>query len=280
MSKAHMRKIQEQYNDIFSKLEKTEDYGRFLEFLISQSEMTLGFTGAGVSTESGIPDYRSAGSLWEKNKFIPYDAFMKSEKNRVESWKRKFVMDDVFGLAQPGIPHKAFANCVQKKKMSAIITQNIDGLHQVSGVPDQNMIELHGNATYATCLSCSKRYELNLIRQEFEKTQKAPVCEECGGIVKDAIISFGQAMPEQAMRRAQENTLACDLFIVAGSSLVVYPAAGFPLLAKENGATLVILNRDPTELDRYADFVIHGELGSILQPLVRSEFQIIEFSLE
>jgi len=145
--------------------------------------------------------------------------------------------------------------------MSAIITQNVDGLHQRSGVPDAKVIELHGNATYASCLDCGHRHELGPIKKAFLGNGKLPLCVKCDGIVKTATISFGQAMPEIAMARAQDETMACDLFIVLGSSLVVYPAAGFPRIAKRKGARLVIVNRDQTDQDSDADMVIHDEIG-------------------
>jgi NAD-dependent deacetylase len=149
-----------------------------------------------------------------------------------------------------------------------VITQNIDGLHHESGLSPERVIELHGNGTYATCLSCGRRHELVDIRARFESDGAAPVCETCGGIVKSATISFGQAMPENALRRAQALTLACDLFLVVGSSLVVYPAAALPALAKQNGASLVIVNREPTAFDDVADLVIRAEIGVVLEPFV------------
>jgi NAD-dependent deacetylase len=145
-----------------------------------------------------------------------------------------------------------------------VITQNIDGLHQASGVPDRQVIELHGNTTYAACLDCDERHELAPIRAAFERDETPPVCVKCEGLVKTATISFGQSMPVLAMRRAEAETLAADLFIVLGSSLVVYPAAGFPELAKHNGAKLVIVNREETGLDRYADLVLHEPIGDTL----------------
>jgi NAD-dependent deacetylase len=185
---------------------------------------------------------------------------------REEAWRRKFVMDDLYAHAKPGRGHRALARLIETRRMSAIITQNIDGLHQASGVPEDRVIELHGNGTYARCLACARRYELADIRREFEMTGAAPQCE-CGGYIKSATISFGQAMPEMAMLRAEEETLACDLFIAIGSSLVVYPAAGFPLAAKRRGASLVIVNNEPTPLDEFADLVLRGDIGDFLDPL-------------
>jgi NAD-dependent deacetylase len=156
------------------------------------------------------------------------------------------------------------ATLVNRGKASAVITQNIDGLHQASGVPASRVIELHGNTTYAHCLDCAHRYEIEDIRVEFERTGEAPCCVSCGGHVKTATVSFGQSMPPAAMIRAEEETLASDLFITIGSSLVVYPAAGFPEIAVRNGSRLVILNREPTGLDPYADLVLHREIGATL----------------
>jgi NAD-dependent deacetylase len=153
---------------------------------------------------------------------------------------------------------------VKQGKVAAVITQNIDGLHVKSGVPADRVIELHGNGTYAACLDCRTRYELAPILDAFRADETLPLCEACGGIVKSATISFGQAMPEAEMARAKAATLDCDLFISIGSSLVVYPAAGFPVLAKENGAKLAILNREPTGIDAIADLVLHREIGDTL----------------
>ena len=235
--------------------------------LVAESDTVAGFTGAGISTESGVPDFRSS-SPWMRNKPIPFDAFLQSEEVLREDWRRKFTMDDLYRDARPSRGHLALASLVQQGKMPAVITQNIDGLHHASGIPAERIIELHGNGTYATCLSCSLRHELDSIRRRFEAQALAPRCDSCGGIVKAATISFGQAMPEAAMRRAEELALACDLFIVVGSSLVVYPAAALPALAKQNGAALVIINREPTPLDEIADLVIRGEIGSVLEPFI------------
>ena len=235
-----------------------------LHELIGSAKRIVAFTGAGISTESGIPDFRSPGGIWTKYQPIYFDDFMSSEEMRREAWRRKFATDETMQKAEPNAGHRALAKLVERGKMTAIITQNVDGLHQRSGVPESRIIELHGNATYATCLDCGQRYELEPIRKAFLGKGTLPVCEKCEGIVKTATISFGQAMPEIPMLRAQEETLACDLFIVLGSSLVVYPAAGFPRVAKKNGAGLVIINRDPTDQDDDADLVVHAEIGPTL----------------
>ncbi|HYZ41163.1 MAG TPA: Sir2 family NAD-dependent protein deacetylase, partial [Stellaceae bacterium] len=192
---------------------------------IARASRAVVFTGAGISTESGIPDFRSPGGIWTKMAPIDFSDFLASEEARRETWRRRFAMEETFRQARPNRGHRAVAELVRHGKAGAVITQNIDGLHQASGIADDRVIELHGNTTYAHCLDCKTRYELEALRIAFERDEIAPVCEECGGFVKTATISFGQAMPEEAMRRAEIETLAADLFIVAGSSLVVYPAA-------------------------------------------------------
>ena len=247
--------------------ENEKEIGR-LRSMIAESKRAVVFTGAGHSTESGIPDFRSPGGIWTKYKPIEFSDFMASEEMRRESWRRKFASDSVIKKAQPNKGHLAVAKLVQQGKVSSVITQNIDGLHQLSGVPDEKVIELHGNATYAACLDCAKRIELEDVRKIFENNETLPVCDQCNGIIKTATISFGQAMPLAEMQAAESETLACDLFLAMGSSLVVYPAAGFPDLAKRNGARLVILNRDPTPLDGIADLVLNSEIGPTLSEVV------------
>lgn len=238
--------------------------------LFAQSQRMTGFTGAGISTECGVPDFRSPGSPWMKHRPIDFSLFIADPLAREEAWRRKFTMDDMYAGAQPGRGHRALASLVASGKMGSVITQNIDGLHQAAGTPADQVIELHGNGTYAKCLECGQRHELADVRREFERTGAAPECE-CGGVVKSATISFGQAMPEEEMRRAHEEALTCDLFIAIGSSLVVYPAAGFPILAKRNGATLVIVNREETQFDDAANLVLRGDIGSILSPFSASQ---------
>ena len=235
---------------------------------IRTARRAVAFTGAGISTESGVPDFRSPGSPWKQHAPIGYAEFMASDEARSEAWRRKFAMDDIYAGARPSRGHLALASLVRSGRLSSIITQNIDGLHQAAGLDADRVIELHGNGTYALCLDCGERHELDDIRHRFELTSRAPSCI-CGGIVKSATISFGQAMPTAAMKRAREATLSCDLFIAIGSSLVVHPAATFPMVARERGAELVIVNRDPTPLDDFADIVLRGDIGDILEPTVR-----------
>jgi NAD-dependent deacetylase len=226
------------------------------------------FTGAGISTESGIPDFRSPGGIWTRMAPIDFRDFVSSAEMRREAWRRRFAMEESFAAARPNAGHKAVAALVARGTASHVITQNIDNLHQDSGVPEEKVIEVHGNTRYAKCLECGARMELGPIRAHFEAHGEPPDCASCGGIVKTATISFGQAMPELEMARAEKATLDCDLFLVLGSSLVVYPAAGLPLLAKRNGARLVIVNREPTEQDGIADLVINGEIGPALSAAV------------
>jgi len=246
-----------------SRMNAAKDAARLAELLAAASRVVV-FTGAGISTESGIPDFRSPGGIWTQMAPIYFDDFLASETARRETWRRRFAMEDVFKGAAPNRGHRAVDALVRRGKVSSVITQNIDGLHQASGIPDEQVIELHGNTTYATCLDCNERYEIAALRVVFERDGAVPPCRRCHGLVKTATISFGQAMPEREMRRARIETLAADLFIVLGSSLVVYPAAGFPEIASRNGAGLVIVNREETGLDRIADLVVHRAIGDTL----------------
>jgi NAD-dependent deacetylase len=237
-----------------------------LRGLFDAASVIVPFTGAGISTECGIPDFRSPGGVWTKMAPIPFQDFMASDEMRAETWRRRFAMQDQFGTARPGRGHRALATLHRIGKARGVITQNIDNLHQASGIPAEDVIELHGNTTYATCLDCGKRYELDWVREQFEAAGEEAPCCGCGGYIKTATVSFGQAMPEAEMRRAQEWTLACDLFVAIGSARVVWAAAGFPLMAHRNGARLVIINREQTDFDDIADLVIRDDIGSVLAP--------------
>jgi NAD-dependent protein deacetylase/lipoamidase len=233
--------------------------------LLQASRRTVVFTGAGISTESGIPDYRSPGGIWSKFQPIDFDEFMASEEARREYWRRKFETHETVMQAEPNSGHRVIAEFVRLGKVAVVITQNVDGLHQASGIPRDLVIEIHGNTTYAHCLSCGEEYDLEPIRKTFLADHTLPECAACGGFVKTATISFGQAMPQEAMRRATAEATGCDLFLAIGSSLKVYPAAGLPALAKQAGAHLVIINREKTDLDHLADLVINGEIGPTLE---------------
>lgn len=236
--------------------------------MIAEAKTIIPFTGAGISTESGIPDFRSPGGLWARNRPIPYDEFVASQEVRDEAWRRRLDMEPIFAAAQPSRGHRALARLYKIGKVPAVITQNIDNLHQSSGFAGRHVVELHGNTTYARCIGCDKRHELLWAKQRFNATGTAPTCDDCGEPVKTATISFGQAMPEEAMRRASGLAQNCDLFLVVGSSLVVWPAAGMPVLAKNSGARLVIVNNEPTEQDDVADLVIRHDIGETLGPFV------------
>ena len=244
------------------------DFAR-LAAMIGEAATVVPFTGAGISTECGIPDFRSPGGLWSRNKPIPFDEFLASQEARNESWRRRFAMSDQFGDARPGRGHRALASLYRAGKVPAVVTQNIDNLHQASGIAPQHVVELHGNTTYALCLDCAQRYELAWVRRHMAAGNGcAPDCPACGGFIKTATVSFGQAMPDAAMRRAHDLAGNCDLFLAIGSSLVVWPAAGFPLMAKRNGARLVIINREPTEFDALADLVVRRDIGTVLEPFI------------
>jgi NAD-dependent deacetylase len=233
--------------------------------MIAEAGNVVVFTGAGISTESGVPDFRSPGGVWSRMKPILFQDFVASEEKRREAWTRTFSGAAGWTGAKPNSGHLAVARLVEAGKVIAVITQNVDNLHQDSGVPEAKVIELHGNASYATCLACGLRHELADLRSPFVERGDIPACRACGGIVKSATISFGQPMPEAQMARAEAATLAADLFVVLGSSLVVFPAAGFPLLAKRNGARLAIVNREATDQDAFADLVVHEEIGAVLE---------------
>ena len=221
------------------------------------------FTGAGLSTESGVPDYRSAGSPWRVHQPIGFKVFVEDPGMRAEAWRRKFAMDNLYAGAEPGAGHHALVRLAKAGRLHTIITQNIDGLQQAAGFPADRLVELHGNGTFARCLACGLRHDLGPIRARFESSGDIPVCA-CGGLVKSASIAFGQPLQADDLRRATEAALTCDLMLVIGSSLQVRPAARFPEIAKTRGAAVAIVNREPTPFDAAADLVIHDEIGSVL----------------
>jgi len=240
-----------------------------LAALIAASRDLVAFTGAGISTESGIPDFRSPGGIWSRYRPIDFREFVSSHQARRETWRRRIATGDTLAAARPNRGHQALATLLRRGILSRVITQNVDGLHQESGVPGDRVIELHGNATYASCLDCAERFEMAPLLDRFRATDEPPVCS-CGGWIKSATISFGQPMPERAMRAAEAAASTCDAFLVLGTSLRVYPAAGFPRLALESGARLAIVNREPTDLDPAAFVVHHGEIGPALAAAVEA----------
>jgi len=223
-----------------------------------------------MSTESGIPDFRSPGGIWTRMQPIEFQDFLSDPDARRLSWQRRLEMEETWNTVRPNAGHHAVAEMVMRGKASHVITQNIDGLHQQSGVPDERLVELHGSTRYAKCLDCGTRIEIPEVLAHFTVHGDAPDCAYCGGLVKTATISFGQPMPEGEMARADAAVRACDLMLVLGSSLVVYPAAGFPLQAKRQGAGLVILNREKTPLDGDADLVINAEIGPTLGSVIQT----------
>jgi NAD-dependent deacetylase len=236
-----------------------------LAAMIQEARRVVIFTGAGMSTESGIPDFRSPGGVWSRMQPIYFQDFVASEEKRREAWGRAFSGAAGWTGAKPNSGHFAVARLVQSGKAGVVITQNVDNLHQDSGVAEDRVIELHGNAGYAKCLECGLRHELADLKGPFVDAGVLPGCRACGGIVKTATISFGQPMPAGPVARAEAAARACDLFLVLGSSLVVYPAAGLPMIARRNGAALAIVNREPTDQDQFADLVLHDEIGPVLQ---------------
>ena len=235
--------------------------------LISESKAPVFFTGAGISTNSGIPDFRGPKGIWKTSQPIYFQDFVNSEEKRRESWERKFSNELNINKAKPNLGHQKIAEIMKKKDLSHLITQNVDNLHQDSGVDDDQITELHGNATYAKCLDCQLRYDLTELKESFLRTKEPPQCNECNGLIKTATISFGQAMPEEEMVIAQKKSISCDLFICIGTSLAVFPAADLPVLAKETGSKLVIINNEPTQMDHIADLVINRDISEVFSEI-------------
>jgi len=223
------------------------------------------FTGAGISTESGIPDFRSPGGIWTRYKPISFQEYMSSEKSRVEAWRRRLETYEAHKNAKPNIGHYFVHSLHQKGKLIGLITQNVDGLHSIAGLAEEKIVELHGSNRKIICMTCEKSFDPDEIVKRLVGDFASPKCDACGGILKSATISFGQPMPQQAMRQAQEWAERAQIFIIMGSSLQVQPAASFPVMAKRNGALLAIVNREPTPLDEYADFVHQGAIGAFCQ---------------
>ncbi|HXX34497.1 MAG TPA: Sir2 family NAD-dependent protein deacetylase [Thermodesulfobacteriota bacterium] len=231
---------------------------------IIRSKRVVVFSGAGLSTESGIPDFRSPGGIWDRYdpEDFTFQNFLASEASREKYWQMATEFYRPIKTAKPNQAHLAIAELERLGKLDCVITQNIDGLHFKAGNSEERVIELHGTAIFVSCLNCNKRYDRDEIQERIVRGQKAPRCDDCGGILKPATISFGQSMPERETQEAYHRSSTCDLFIVVGSSLVVQPAASMPLVAKRNGARLAIINRDPTPYDDIADAIVYGQAGS------------------
>ena len=239
---------------------------RRLTELFAQARAAVAFTGAGVSTESGIPDFRSPDGVWAR--FDPreftYQNFMGTHEGRRRYWALGRVTYPIIRAAEPGPAHRSLAALYHRGRLACCITQNIDGLHQRAGLPDDRVIELHGNATRARCLQCGYACSRDALHARLEEGIEVPDCPSCGGIVKPHTILFGEALPRAAVQEAERWATAADLCVVLGSSLVVYPAAYLPRQARRAGATLVIVNLEPTPLDREADLVIHARAGLVM----------------
>ncbi|HIJ19876.1 MAG TPA: NAD-dependent protein deacylase [Deltaproteobacteria bacterium] len=245
-------------------------YARGTEYLRSSQKILI-FTGAGLSTDSGIPDFRSPGGVWEK--YDPSDFyfqnFISSEISREKYWKMSTEMYETIKDAKPNRAHMAIRKLEEMGKLLAIVTQNIDHLHHKAGNSPEKIIELHGTAVTVSCLSCKKPYDRDEVQERIRSGIKAPSCDDCGGILKPDTVSFGQAMPEEEMNKAMMYAQQSDLCIVLGSSLVVYPAASVPVQAVRGGASLMIINRDPTPHDAQADLVIHDSVSDALEQMLK-----------
>ena len=234
---------------------------------LARSQAVVFFTGAGISTESGVPDFRSPGGVWTKYQPVLFQDFLASESARVQHWQLKKATYELFKTVQPNPAHYAIGEFEKRGQLLGLITQNIDGLHKLAGTSDEKLVELHGTDRFVTCLQCGKRYLPADVYEAWHDGLPTPTCGDCGGFLKSANVSFGQSMPVDAMRRAQAWSEQADVFIVVGSSLQVQPAASFPVIAKRSRALLAIVNRDPTPLDDLADFVHNGAIGMFFEQL-------------
>jgi NAD-dependent deacetylase len=235
--------------------------------LVRAARRGVAFTGAGISTESGIPDFRGPNGVWNTETPVYYQDFMASREARIRAWERGVRMHHRCGAAKPNDGHLVITELQRRGHLAAVVTQNIDGLHRDAG--NENVIELHGTNRYAACQHCRKEWPTSEIVARVEQGDPAPDCDACGGPIKARTISFGQAMPEKEMRLATEATMRADLYVAIGSSLVVEPAASFPRLAKQSGASLVIINNQETPLDDIADIVIREPIGKTMMALLR-----------
>jgi NAD-dependent protein deacetylase/lipoamidase len=232
---------------------------------LAESPRAVVLTGAGISTDSGIPDFRSPGGVWSRYPTIMFDHFLASEDARYEYWRQKSELFAQYGDAEPNVGHRVLAQWEAAGRIPGVVTQNIDGLHQLAG--SRRVLELHGTAREARCLDCEARFEIEPFVRQFLAGDRVPCCPECGGRLKHATISFGQILPADVLMEASRWAREAELFFAIGSSLVVTPAADLPLVAKEHGARLVIVNREPTPLDGLADAVIPGEIGAVLSAI-------------
>ena len=238
---------------------------KFLIPWLLAAKSAVAFTGAGVSTESGIPDFRSPGGVWAKSQPVMYQDFVRYADSRLEYWRQKSESHDSMFRALPNATHKALARWEELGLLRGVVTQNIDELHQRAGT--KAVLELHGTAMKIGCLDCDARFDADPMVKMFAQTQVVPVCPKCHGMLKHATVSFGQSLPAEVLQTAVKWAREADVFLTLGSSLVVYPAAQLPEIAKKQGARLVIINRDETPLDSIADLVIHAPLGEVMNAI-------------
>lgn len=216
--------------------------------LLRAAGRILVFTGAGISTGSGIPDFRGPNGVWKRRRPVYYDEFMASEAARVEHWEYKLEAWAAFRDARPNAIHEAVVRLEQMGRLLLVVTQNIDGLHTRAGTSRERLVELHGTNSEVECQTCHRRSDPAPHFEQFQRTRRPPVCE-CGGFLKPATVSFGQNLRPEDLERAEAAARAADLVIALGSTLSVYPAANIPILAARAGAPYVIINRGPTEHD-------------------------------
>ncbi len=235
---------------------------------IKEGGKNVVFTGAGISTESGIPDYRSQGGIWDKFRPVYFDEFMSAKESRVEYWRQRVELYRAIAAAKPNQAHMSLARLNEMGLLQAVITQNIDGLHQASGLPDEKIVELHGNTCRIRCMSCQKVSPIDKVQQRLASGDSAPECE-CGGFLKPDTISFGQAMPAAEVETAAILSQECDFFMIVGSTLLVQPAAQMPFYAKNNGAFLAIINLSDTPCDDMCDVLIRQKAGDVLHQIVK-----------
>ncbi len=238
-----------------------ETYRRVADW-IAGADLAVAFTGAGISTESGIPDFRSPGGVWSKNKPVYFDDFMASGDARHEYWRQKCEAHRDFADAEPNDGHRTLVDWEAAGHLQAVVTQNIDGLHQIAG--QRRVLELHGTARQIACMDCDARYDVEPMIEQFLANDRVPPCPACGGRLKHATVSFGQSLSEDVLGEAVELAETAEVFLTLGSSLVVEPAASLPRIARSHGAKLVIINREPTACDSLADAVIHASIGQTL----------------
>jgi len=238
---------------------------------LSSTESAVAFTGAGISTESGISDFRSPGGVWSRYQPVYYDEFLASHDARLRHWRMKREAYPEFSAAKSNTGHKILADWERSGRLVGVITQNIDGLHSEAG--SSNVLELHGTGKFVSCIECGKRWTAAEIFEQYADRDEVPQCDECEGWLKPATVSFGQSLPQDVLSEAYRISAEADVFLAIGSSLVVEPAASLPAHAKQMGAYLTIINRDPTPLDDLADLVLHTPIGETLE-LINKQVQI------